>query len=114
MVHHICCIVVKRLHSVQFAADGDQAFVVQTALKGIRCDFSGICTYDRASNQRKGDLRAERPSPGAGTRIKGQNRPKAIRVLNENNHEKRNQNQERSKRDESTAIPNCFVIPNFW
>jgi hypothetical protein len=114
MVHHICCIVVKRLHSVQFAG-ADTGEITTDTVEGRLDDKCLISVgYDRASNQRKGDLRAERPSPGAGTRIKGQNRPKAIRVLNENNHEKRNQNQERSKRDESTAIPNCFVIPNFW
>jgi hypothetical protein len=110
-VHNICPTVVKRVASVQVAGEMPEKSR-RIPLRAILARKNLMSVgYDRASNQRIVSMGCP---PGAGTRIKGQNRPKAIRVLNENNHEKRNQNKERSKRDESTVIPNCFVIPYFW
>ena len=86
MVHNICPTVVKRLASLQFA-DADAGEIMTDTAEG---HLMSVATTGPLINA--GGQCAERPSPEAGTRIKGQNRPKAIRVLKENNHEKRCQN----------------------
>jgi hypothetical protein len=73
MVHNICPnarIVVKRLHSLQFA--GARTREIMTDIAEGHLDEKCLMSvgYDRASNQRREDQWAEGPSPEAGTRIR--------------------------------------------
>jgi hypothetical protein len=91
MVHNICPTVVKRLPSVQVAGADAGEIMTDTAEGHLgEKNLMSVATTGPLINA--GGQCAERPSPEAGTRIKGQNRPKGIRVLKENNHEKRCQN----------------------
>ena len=94
MVHHIwpnAQIVVKRLHSVQFAGADTGEIMTDTAKGNLdeKCLMSG--SYDGASSQCSGinglNAHPRKPVRGLGTNP-GQNQSE---LLNENNHRKRNQ-----------------------
>jgi hypothetical protein len=54
MVHHICCIVVKRLHSVQFAGADTEEIMADTAEGNLEEKCLMSVSYDGASDQGSG------------------------------------------------------------
>jgi hypothetical protein len=54
MVHHICCIVVKRLHSVQFAGADTGEIMADTAEGNLEEKCLMSVSYDGASDQGSG------------------------------------------------------------